>query len=101
MKKKMPAKDTKEFDQRFDKGEDIHDLIDMSKATIMRTRKKVRITIDIAETLVNEIDEIRQTIVAETLVNEIDEIRQTIGVDRGALIKIWLHERVKQEKGAA
>ncbi|MBI5097821.1 MAG: CopG family transcriptional regulator [Nitrospirae bacterium] len=85
MKKKMLAKNTKEFDQRFEKGEDIYNLIDMSKATIMRTGKKVRITIDIAE----------------SLVNEIDEIRQTIGVDRGALIKIWLHERVKQEKGAA
>ena len=85
MKKQKPAKNTKEFDQRFDKGEDIHDLIDMSKATIMRPGKKVRITLDIAE----------------SLVNEIDEIRRTIGVDRGALIKIWLHERVKQEKGAA
>jgi hypothetical protein len=35
---------------------------------------------------------------SETLVGEIDEIRQKIGVDRGALIKVWLHERVKQEK---
>ncbi|MBI5409812.1 MAG: CopG family transcriptional regulator [Nitrospirae bacterium] len=85
MKKKKPAKDTKEFDQRFDKGEDIHDLIDISKATITRAGKKIRITLD----------------VSESLVNEIDEIRQMIGVDRGALIKIWLHERVKQEKGAA
>jgi hypothetical protein len=85
MKKKKPAKGAKEFDQRFDKGEDIHDLIDMSKAAIMRPGKKVRITLDIAE----------------SLVNEIDELRQMIGVDRGALIKIWLHERVKQEKGAA
>jgi len=36
--------------------------------------------------------------VAESLVNELDEIRQKIGVDRGALIKVWLHERVMQEK---
>jgi len=85
MKKKKMAKNTKEFDKRFDKGEDIYDLIDMSKATILRGGKKVRITLD----------------VAESLVQEIDEIRQAIGVDRGALIKIWLHERVKQEKGAA
>lgn len=85
MKKKKPAKDSKEFDRRFDKGEDIHDLIDVSKAAIMRPGKKVRITLDIAE----------------SLVKEIDELRQMIGVDRGALIKIWLHERVKQEKGAA
>ena len=71
-----------EFDRRFDSGEDIHDLIDMSKATVIRQGKKVRITLD----------------VAESLVRDIDEIRKRIGVDRGALIKVWLHEKVKQEK---
>lgn len=75
---------TAEFDNRFDAGEDIHDLIDMSAAKVIRHGKKVRLTLD----------------VAESLVNEIDEIRQEIGVDRGALIKVWLHERVKQEKAA-
>jgi len=35
MKKKKLAKNNKEFDRRFDSGEDIHDLIDMSKATII------------------------------------------------------------------
>lgn len=82
MAKKKIAKSTEEFDRRFDEGEDIHDLIDMSKTRIIRYGKKVRITLD----------------VAEELVNEIDRIRESIGVDRGALIKIWLHERVKQEK---
>ena len=76
------AKNTEEFDRRFDEGEDLHDLIDMTKAKIIRHGKKVRITIDIAE----------------ELVHEIDQIRQSIGVDRSALIKIWLHERVQQEK---
>lgn len=82
MTKKKIAKTTKEFDRRFDDGEDIHDLIDMSKATIIRHGKKVRITLD----------------VAEELIKEIDRIREGIGVDRGALIKVWLHERVQQEK---
>jgi hypothetical protein len=82
MVKKKIAKSTEEFDRRFDEGEDIHDLIDMSKARIIRHGKKIRITLD----------------VAEELVAEIDRIRKNIGVDRGALIKIWLHERVKQEK---
>jgi len=36
--------------------------------------------------------------VAESLVKDIDEIRKRIGVDRGALIKVWLHEKGKQEK---
>ena len=85
MKKKMLAKSIKEFDSRFDAGEDIHDLIDMTKATVVHHGKKVRITLDISE----------------SLVNEIDNIRRRIGVDRGALIKVWLHERVKQEKAAS
>ncbi|MBI5633294.1 MAG: CopG family transcriptional regulator [Nitrospirae bacterium] len=85
MKTQTRAKTTKEFDRRFDSGADIHDLIDMSKATIHHSGKKVRLTLD----------------VAESLVQDIDAIRKQIGVDRGALIKIWLHERVKQEKGFA
>lgn len=84
MAKKKLAKTAQEFDRRFDAGEDIHDLIDMSKAKVIRHGKKVRLTLD----------------VAESLVDEIDKIRQRIGVDRGALIKVWLHERVKQEKSA-
>ncbi len=82
MTKNKFAKSTEEFDRRFDEGEDIHDLVDMTKAKIIRHGKKVRITLDIAE----------------ELVQEIDQIRQSIGVDRAALIKVWLHERVRQEK---
>jgi len=83
MSKKKLAKSAEEFDRRFDEGEDIHDLIDMKQANIIRHGKKVRITLD----------------VAEELVQDIDQIRKSIGVDRSALIKIWLHERVQQEKG--
>ena len=83
MSRKKLAKTEEELDRRFDNGEDIHDLIDMSKAKVIRYGKKVRITLD----------------VAEELVKEIDRIREGIGVDRGSLIKIWLHERVQQEKG--
>jgi hypothetical protein len=82
MTKKALAKDSEEFDRRFDTGEDIHNLVDMSKTLVIHHGKKVRITLDIAE----------------SLVKEIDEIRKRIGVDRGALIKVWLHEKIKQEK---
>ena len=82
MKKKKLAKTAEEFDRRFDEGEDIHDLIDINEAKIIRSPKKVRITLDIAE----------------ELVQDIDQIRHNIGVDRSALIKVWLHERVRQEK---
>ena len=82
MTKNKPAKNANEFDRRFDDGEDVCDLLDMSRVKISRPGKKVRITIDMAE----------------ELVNDIDQIRESIGVDRGALIKVWLHERVQQEK---
>lgn len=82
MKKKAFAKNSDEFDRRFDNGEDIHDLIDVSKAKITRPGRKVRLTLD----------------VSEALVKDLDDIRNKIGVDRSAIIKIWLHERVKQEK---
>ena len=61
--------------------EDIHQLTDMSKVKITRPGRKVRLTLD----------------VSEALVKDLDDIRNRIGVDRSALIKIWLHERVKQE----
>ena len=83
MNKNKIAKSAEEFDRRFDDGEDIHELIEMSKVKINRTGKKVRITLD----------------VAEELVKEIDRLRYAIGVDRAALIKVWLHERVQKEKG--
>ena len=81
MKKKAFAKNSDEFDRRFDDGEDIHQLTDMSKVKITRPGRKVRLTLD----------------VSEALVRDLDDIRNRIGVDRSALIKIWLHERIKQE----
>ena len=40
MAKKRLAKSSKEFDRRFDSGEDINELIDISRATIMRPGEK-------------------------------------------------------------
>ena len=82
MKKKRLAEAAAEFDRRFDEGEDIHDIADLSRAKITHPGRKVRITLDIPE----------------ALVRAIDDVRKRIGVDRGALIKVWLHERVAQEK---
>ncbi len=84
MKKKKLAQTNEEFDQRFDQGEDIHQIIDVSKAMVNKPAKKVRITLDISQ----------------SLVKEIDAIRESIGVDRGALMKVWLYDRVKKEKEA-
>lgn len=85
MTQKRLAETTDEFDKRFDAGEDVTGLIDISKAKITSSNRKIRITLDIAE----------------SLVRDIDTIREKIGVDRGALIKIWLHEKVIQEKSSS
>jgi hypothetical protein len=82
MTEKSFAKNNKEFDSHFDAGEDIHELVDISQATVTRPGRKVRLTLD----------------VSEALIKDLDDIRTKIGVDRSALIKIWLHERVQQEK---
>lgn len=82
MKVKKIAQTKTELDQRFDDGEDIYELIDMSKAKVIRHGKTVRITLD----------------VTESLVNELDAIGEEMGVDRVALIKVWLYERIQQEK---
>ena len=82
MTEKSFAKNNDEFDSRFDAGEDIHELVDMSQATVSRPGRKVRLTLD----------------VSVALVKDLEDIRNKIGVDRSAIIKIWLHERVKQEK---
>jgi len=82
MTEKALAKNSDEFDSRFDAGEDIHELIEMSQTTVTRPGRKVRITLD----------------VSESLIKDLDVIRNKIGVDRSAIIKIWLHERVRQEK---
>ncbi len=58
--KKKTANNTHEFDRRFDNGEDIHDLVDMSKATLIHHRKKVSIALDVAESQVKDVDDIRK-----------------------------------------
>ena len=62
MIKNETAKTTEEFDRRFDNGEDVHDLIDMSKTKIDRHGKKGRITLDVAEEMVKTIDQTRHSI---------------------------------------
>ena len=44
MKKKKPAKSAAEFDRRFEAGEDVHDIVDLSKTGLTRPGKKVRIS---------------------------------------------------------
>lgn len=54
----------------------------MSQRAVSRPGRIVRLTMD----------------VSEAVVRDLDDIRNNIGVDRSAVIKIWLYERVQQEK---
>lgn len=67
-----------EFDQRFDAGEDITGLLDLSKARRAALEQK-RVNVDFPLWMVQCIDR---------------EARK-LGVTRQSLIKIWLAERLQ------
>ena len=56
------AKSMEEFDRRFDDGEDVHELIDISKAKIIRYGKMVCITLNMPKDLINELNSIKKVI---------------------------------------
>ena len=77
----------KEFDERFDRGEDISEYLDFSKATSVidfekKTIKTKKINVDFPENILNLLD------------NE----AKKIGVTRQSIIKVWIAERLKQEQ---
>ncbi len=78
---------TKEFDKKFDNGEDISAYLDFSKAQSLaefeKERFKVRkVNVDFPEYIINLLD------------NE----AQKIGVTRQSIIKVWIAERLKEEQ---
>ena len=72
----MKAKD---FDQKFDSGEDISDYLNFSKAERPGLKHK-RINIDFPVWMINYLDK---------------EARR-LGVTRQAVIKIWIAEKLKE-----
>ncbi|MEF2072066.1 type II toxin-antitoxin system BrnA family antitoxin [Consotaella aegiceratis] len=66
-----------EFDQRFDDGEDVSDLVDWSKARRPNVETR-RVNVDFPAWVVAGLD--RQA--------------QRLGVTRQALIKLWIAERL-------
>lgn len=74
--KKAKAIMTKEFDEKFERGEDVSEHIEWSKATR-------RVPLDLTP------DTIR----------ELDTEAARVGVPRQALIKLWIRDRLDQLKG--
>jgi len=78
---------TEEFDSRFDNGEDISEFLDFEKAESVddfeKKKFKVRkVNVDFPQYIIDLLDE---------------EARK-IGVTRQSIIKVWIAERLKEEK---
>ena len=74
----MKVKATK-FDQKFDAGESVMDLLDVAKARRVGVEVK-RVNVDFPE----------------WMVQSIDRHARRLGITRQSLIKIWLAERLEQ-----
>jgi hypothetical protein len=72
----MKAKD---LDKKFDKGENITEHLDLSKA-VRPSRAQKRVNVDLPTWMVVSLDE---------------EARR-LGVTRQSIIKVWLAERLKK-----
>ncbi len=78
--KKKSTMTAKEFDKKFDEGEDITPYID--KASIRRPGLEVRrVNVDFPE----------------WMIEKLDLQSKLIGVSRQSLIKLWVSERIQQE----
>lgn len=82
MKKKRDTITTEEFDQRFEKGEDITGCLDRSKAKRPGLQLQ-RVNVDFPAWMVEDLDK---------------EARR-LGVTRQSIIKIWIAERLQQLAG--
>jgi len=79
MRKRQSVIATEEFDQRFEKGKDITEHLDMSKAKRPGLDQK-RVNVDFPAWMVENLD---------------NEARR-LGVTRQSIIKIWIAERLQQ-----
>ncbi len=70
---------SREFDKKFDKGEDVSRLLDLSKARKPMAGLK-RINVDFPA----------------WVVEKLDREASRLGVPRQSLIKVWIAERLKE-----
>jgi hypothetical protein len=68
----------KEFDEKFDKGDDILDVLDMTKAKrSMQDQKRVNVDFP------------------AWMIESLDKEASRVGVTRQSIIKVWLAERLE------
>lgn len=81
--KKTSTITAKEFDAKFDRGEDISEYIDTSKIKRPGLNAR-RINVDFPE----------------WIIQNLDSESKMIGVSRQSLIKLWIAERLQLERRA-
>jgi len=79
----------KEFDEKFDSGEDITEYLDFSRAVRLKDAKKLK-----TETKKVNVD------FPEWIIEALDNEAKRIGVTRQSIIKVWIAERLKEEAGS-
>jgi len=84
----MKTVTAKEFDEKFDNGEDITEYLDFSNAVKLKDVKKLK-----TETKKVNVD------FPEWIIESLDREAKKIGVTRQSIIKVWIAERLKEETG--
>jgi hypothetical protein len=85
-RKVMKTVTAKEFDEKFDNGEDITEYLDFSNAIRLKDVKKLKI-----ETKKVNVD------FPQWIIEALDNEAKKIGVTRQSIIKVWIAERLKEE----
>lgn len=70
----------KELDKKFDRGEDISKVLDLSRARRANQEPR-RVNVDFPS----------------WMIHSLDKEAQRLGVTRQSIIKIWISERLKEE----
>lgn len=70
----------KELDRKFDRGEDISKVLDLSRARRVNQEPR-RVNVDFPS----------------WMIHSLDKEAQRLGVTRQSIIKIWISERLKDE----
>ena len=68
-----------EFDKKFDNGEDVSHVMDLTRARkVNKDQKRVNVDFPV------------------WMVNQLDEEAQRLGVTRQSIIKVWIAERLER-----
>lgn len=76
----------KEFDDKFDSGEDISEYLDFNSAVKLKDMKKLK-----TNTKKVNVD------FPEWIIESLDKEAKKVGVTRQSIIKVWIAERLKEE----